>query len=85
MSGDRHGAASQTQQEVAWKLDKHPEAGAEDMESYSVAMACQLQNTPLTVVRGISNHAGVRDHTQWKIDEALAAVAEMAAVIMSDR
>ncbi|MEM1227919.1 MAG: futalosine hydrolase [Planctomycetota bacterium] len=51
---------------------------AEDMEGYAVAMACDQAGVPLTIVRGISNQAGDRDRSNWQIDSALQAAAEMA-------
>ena len=57
---------------------RYSDAVAEDMEGYGVAMACALERKPLQIVRGISNEAGDRDTGRWRIDEALAAAAEMA-------
>ena len=55
-----------------------PDAVAEDMEGFSVAMACSLARVPLQIVRGISNRVGDRDHTHWQINDALTAAAKMA-------
>lgn len=63
---------------VQQRRNRYPCAGAEDMESFGVAMACQKSNVPLTVVRGISNLAGDRDKRHWKIDAALDAVSALA-------
>lgn len=49
---------------------------AEDMEAFGVAMACRMMGVPCQVVRGISNVAGDRVHSRWKIDAALDAVGE---------
>ncbi|EMI42459.1 futalosine nucleosidase [Rhodopirellula sp. SWK7] len=49
---------------------------AEDMEGFSVALACEIASLPLSIVRGISNQAGDRDHAGWQIDEAINAVAK---------
>ena len=49
---------------------------AEDMESYSVAVACLLHQLPLTVIRGISNRAGIRDKATWQIKSAMHAAAQ---------
>ncbi|HMS16546.1 MAG TPA: hypothetical protein PKA37_06875 [Planctomycetota bacterium] len=57
---------------------EHPDALAEDMESYAVAFACRCMETPLAVVRGASNLVGERDHLLWCIDEALKSAAEFA-------
>lgn len=55
---------------------RYPDADAEDMEGFGVAMSCRLARIPLTIIRGISNHAGDRDHQSWKTDAALKAVAQ---------
>lgn len=62
-------------QDAAIKTAKFPDAVAEDMEAFGVAVSCAIAGVPLSVVRGISNRAGDRDHVGWKVDEALAAVA----------
>lgn len=70
-------AASADEADAAEKLRLFPNAAAEDMEAWSVAMACSLHGTPLTVIRGISNVAGVRDKSHWNTQGALAAVADV--------
>ncbi|MCA9038471.1 MAG: hypothetical protein KDA91_25270, partial [Planctomycetaceae bacterium] len=54
----------------------YPEAVAEDMEGYAVAMACYAANVTVSIVRGISNQAGNRDQSHWKTKEALVSVAQ---------
>lgn len=71
-------SASANAAEAAQRKARWPTAVAEDMEGFAVAMACQLANVPLKIIRGISNIAGDRDHKNWKIDEALQAVASLA-------
>lgn len=68
-------AASANSTDVADRLKKFPQAAAEDMEAYSVAMACRMANVPLTVIRGISNLAGDRNKAHWDVDAALNAVS----------
>jgi len=58
---------------------------AEDMEGFAVAMACRLENVPLSIVRGISNSAGDRDHRHWEIDRAIDRVAEQLAPVLPAR
>jgi futalosine hydrolase len=70
-------AASESADDVVNRLHKFPEAVAEDMEAFSVAMACQMAEIPLTVVRGISNIAGDRNKSNWNINGALTAAAEL--------
>ena len=64
-------AASASSSEARVRRERHPEAVAEDMEGFGVALACHLAGVPLTVVRGISNLAGERDKRAWCVREAL--------------
>ncbi len=75
-------AASDSPQEIAMKAQQFPEAVAEDMEGYGVAVACALHETPLRIVRGMSNQAGHRDKSQWQVDAALKSVATMVTHIV---
>lgn len=70
-------AAAANEHEVRDRRQLYPRAEAEDMEAFAVAVACALSQVELVVVRGISNVAGNRNHSQWKIDDALAAVVEL--------
>lgn len=67
-------AASANPQDVQMRVNKYANAIAEDMEGFSVAAACRFAGVPLRIVRGISNHAGDRNKTNWRIHEAMAAV-----------
>lgn len=55
--------------------------GAEDMEGFAVALACQIAGVPLSIVRGISNEAGDRNHATWQIAPAMEAVARQLIAI----
>ena len=57
---------------------------AEDMEAFAVAAACQLQNVPLRVVRGISNIAGDRDHSKWKSAQAMRSAIDIVERIVQE-
>lgn len=76
-------AASDSPQDVEDRQRWFPDAVAEDMEGYGVALACSLAGVPLTVVRGISNVAGDRDKSRWKIDHALDAAAGLASRLIA--
>ena len=76
-------SASASSSDVAERLKKFPEAVAEDMEAFSVAMACKLARIPLVVVRGISNIAGDRNKANWNVAAALKAVEELAVLRIS--
>jgi futalosine hydrolase len=65
-AGDPAGAAA--------RAARHPAALGEEMEGFAVAVAAALFGVPLRVVRGASNLAGDRDHTGWRMADALRAV-----------
>jgi futalosine hydrolase len=66
--------ASGSQEQAAGRLRAHPDALIEDMEGYAVALAAMHTGISCTMVRGVSNQAGVRDRAHWSVDAALAAV-----------
>lgn len=78
-------AASAGAADVQARLGLYPEAAAEDMEGFAVAAACRLAGVPLDIVRGISNTAGDRDTSRWRVDDACRAAAELAVVLLGDR
>lgn len=71
-------AASADPAHAADRRERYPLACAEDMEGFSVAAACQLSNTPLTIIRGVSNQAGDRQKAHWKVEEAMQSVTALA-------
>lgn len=71
-------AASASPAEASARRRRYPDASAEDMEGFGVALACRLFGVPLAVVRGISNVAGERDRGTWCVRAALAAARELA-------
>lgn len=76
-------AASEGGAQASERRERHPGAGAEDMEGFGVALACALAGVPLCIVRGVSNRAGERDQRAWRIDEAIAAARALAAEILA--
>lgn len=75
-------SASRSAADVELWTNRYPDAIAEDMEGYGVALACHLNETPLEIVRGISNPAGNRDKNCWNIRGALEAAANRLAVLV---
>jgi len=59
------------------RRSQFPNAAAEDMEGYGVAFACAMQGIPCTIVRGISNQVGNRNHAEWQIEPALESVRKL--------
>lgn len=66
-------AASGSADDARARRARWPEADAEDLEAFGLALACAAADVPLTVVRGISNEVGDRDVRRWRIGPALAA------------
>jgi len=61
---------------------RHPDALAEEMEGFGVALAATLAGVPVGIVRGISNRVGDRNLGGWKIKEALIAARARALEIL---
>lgn len=72
-----------TATDVACRTRRFPQATAEDMEGFGVALACELVGVRLQIARGMSNHAGDRNKDNWQIAAALRAVAELALNIIA--
>ena len=66
--------AAATPADAAERAGRHPAAVGEEMEGFAVAVAATLFGVPLRIVRGASNVAGNRDHSSWRMADALAAV-----------
>lgn len=77
-------SASGSADDVALKTRHFPNAVAEDMEAFGVAMAATLMNIPVAAVRGISNVAGDRQLSHWKIKESLENAAELVLRLIAD-
>ena len=69
-------SASANEYDRQTRRAKHMSAIAEDMEGFAVAAACRFAGTPLRIVRGISNRAGDREKSNWRVEEAMASVEE---------
>lgn len=53
---------------------RHPEAVAEAMEGFGVAVAAAAAGVPVLEIRAVSNPVGPRDRAAWQIGAALAAL-----------
>ncbi|PZF89245.1 futalosine hydrolase [Micromonospora deserti] len=60
---------------------RHPEAVAEAMEGYGVAVAAMHAALPFVELRTVSNPIGPRDRDAWRIREALAALTTAAKAL----
>lgn len=70
-------SAAATQKDTRDRLAKFPNALAEDMEGFSVAFAGAMAGVPVSIVRGISNIAGDREKSRWRIADALHAATDL--------
>jgi futalosine hydrolase len=77
-------AAAANPDDVRLRKQLYPDAMAEDMEGYAVALACRLRGVPLDIVRGISNSAGDRDKAAWQTPVALEAAAQLALRLLTE-
>ena len=77
-------AASADPRQANARRRRHPDAVAEDMESYAVAGVCRSLDIPLMMIRGFSNVAGDRNHDRWKIREALEAAVACYEIARGD-
>lgn len=77
-------SASGSRAEAAERIDRYPNVSGEDMETFSVAVACHMLGIPLTVLRGISNEAGDRDHSRWKTKLAMNSALQLMRKIFTD-
>jgi futalosine hydrolase len=75
-------AAAASEADVRDRKKLFPDAAAEDMEGFAVAVACRLNLVPVDIIRGISNTAGDRDKSHWQVTGALEAAAELAVRMM---
>lgn len=78
-------AASSDAEHAAIRRRAYPDAIAEEMEAFGVAVACRLAGVRLRVIRGISNRAGNRDMKNWKIESALAAAAKLVREVINPK
>lgn len=66
---------------AATLADRYPDATAEAMEGFGVAVAARLFGLPFAELRTISNPVGPRDRAAWRIPPALAALTDAAAAL----
>lgn len=60
---------------------RHPDAVAEAMEGYGVAVAAAQAGLPFAELRTVSNPIGPRDRGAWRMREAFAALTVAAAAL----
>ncbi|MEU5939563.1 futalosine hydrolase [Micromonospora sp. NPDC047548] len=61
--------------------DRHPDAVAEAMEGYGVAVAAAHAGLPFAELRTISNPIGPRDRGAWRMREAFTALTAAARAL----
>jgi len=78
-------AASANSDDAKIRRRRFPDAVAEDMEGFAVAMACRLAEVPVAIVRGISNQVGDRNVADWQIKPALKAAAALSRNVIAEQ
>jgi futalosine hydrolase len=69
-------------EQTATKLkQRFPQASAEGMEGYGVAVGAQKYQIPFIEIRTVSNKVGLRDRAAWKIKEALAQLTAISTIL----
>ncbi|WP_432776177.1 futalosine hydrolase [Brevibacillus gelatini] len=61
--------------------DRMPEALAEAMEGYGVAVAAQAAGVPVLEIRTVSNAIGPRNKAAWRIKDALESLQKASTVL----
>ncbi|WFE63616.1 futalosine hydrolase [Micromonospora sp. WMMD714] len=61
--------------------DRHPDAVAEAMEGYAVAVAAAQAGIPFAELRTVSNPIGPRDRDGWRMREAFTALTRAARTL----
>lgn len=77
-------SSSGSESDASQRRQTFPDAVAEDMEGFAVALACDLAAIPLTIIRGISNQAGRRDKREWQIDRGLDAARQLLTRVLHE-
>ncbi|WP_117214400.1 futalosine hydrolase [Allorhizocola rhizosphaerae] len=70
-----------TSERTAWMIERYPNAIAEGMEGYGVAVAATQADIPFAELRTISNLVGPRDRSAWQIGGALDALTKAAQLL----
>jgi nucleoside phosphorylase len=55
----------------------------EAMEGFGVLRAAALAGVPAVELRAVSNHTGEQDRGKWRIEDALAALADATATLVA--
>lgn len=72
-----------TAERAAWLRARHPDAVAEAMEGFGVAIAAGQAGLPFAEVRSVSNEVGPRDRAAWRIPDALTALERVGAALVT--
>jgi len=67
-------AASADPDHAQRRHNRYTDVLVEEMEAFAVARACRLAGVPFNCVRAVSNIAGDRDVSRWRVPDALLAL-----------
>lgn len=71
--------------ETARRLEARTGGAVESMEGAAVAHVAALFGVPVGEIRGISNRAGNRDRSTWRVQQAATAAQEALLLWMAER
>lgn len=72
-------------EETARRLEARTGGAVESMEGAAVAHVAALFGVPVGEIRGISNRAGNRDRSTWRVQDAAIAAQEALLLWMANR
>ncbi len=64
------------------KLKYNP--GIESMEGAAYQYVCMMEKIPFLQIRSISNYVGIRDKSEWKMNESIQALNETLGTIIQN-
>lgn len=71
------GVASGSRATALSRQQQFPGVAVEDMEGFSVALACKLVGVRCSIFRGLTNEVGDREFANWQIDQAMDSLAQL--------
>lgn len=71
------GIASGSRETALNRQRQFPGVAVEDMEGFSVALACKLVGVRCSIWRGLTNEVGDREFANWQIDRAMDSLAQL--------
>ncbi|MBL8892717.1 MAG: hypothetical protein JNL67_22255 [Planctomycetaceae bacterium] len=71
------GIASGSRATALERRKRFPGVLVEDMEGFSVALACRLAGVRCSIYRGLTNEVGDRNVANWQVDQSLRSLVQL--------